>query len=348
MHTKSISNFLSKIFLVFTFLLSYSNSNAQESTLIAMAKTDKGWVYISETGKIIINDAEGSFKEDLSRMKQKGLVGFVDCNGKWVISPKFENARDFSEGLAGAETENGWGFIDKTGALVIKDKFDNVTDFSNGMAGVLVKGKWGFVDKEGVIVITPEFEKITDFNNGYACVRTKTNWVVIDKNGRSTYELDKKFIHVGSFSSDRIRVRVGDYNSGIDWGYIDTVGKNGSRRFDGAEDFSNGVARVRIKDKWGFIGLDYNYAINPQFDDCEDFTEDYTVARFKDNWGIINKNGEWVVQPRFEFLGKFANGLAPAKLKDRWGYINLKGEWVIKPIFLGAKSFAKVNCEIKM
>ena len=53
--------------------------------------------------------------------------------GTYAISPQFEEAEDFSEGLASVKVggEDGkWGFIDKTGKMVINPQFDEVRYFS--------------------------------------------------------------------------------------------------------------------------------------------------------------------------------------------------------------------------
>jgi hypothetical protein len=52
----------------------------------------------------------------------------------FVISPQFDQADDFSEGLARVQKDNKWGYIDKTGKFVIPPKFDEASSFSQGWA----------------------------------------------------------------------------------------------------------------------------------------------------------------------------------------------------------------------
>ncbi|EMU6300714.1 WG repeat-containing protein, partial [Campylobacter coli] len=47
-------------------------------------------------------------------------------SGKFVIEPKFDDAWNFNEGLAGVELNGKWGFIDKSGKIVIEPKFDDI------------------------------------------------------------------------------------------------------------------------------------------------------------------------------------------------------------------------------
>ncbi|MBO7522558.1 MAG: WG repeat-containing protein, partial [Bacteroidales bacterium] len=49
-----------------------------------------------------------------------GLCGFIDNTGKEVVPCQYEDAYDFSEGLAAVKNKNDlWGFIDETGKEVV-------------------------------------------------------------------------------------------------------------------------------------------------------------------------------------------------------------------------------------
>jgi hypothetical protein len=52
------------------------------------------------------------------RMGRK--FGFVDKTGKYVMNPQFDEARQFSEGLANVRVGGRWGIVDKTGRYVWK------------------------------------------------------------------------------------------------------------------------------------------------------------------------------------------------------------------------------------
>jgi hypothetical protein len=64
----------------------------------------------------------------------------------------FQEARDFSEGLARVRTPEGWGFIDRTGNMVIEPQFDRADDFQNDLALVAVAGKQAYITKAGAFV----------------------------------------------------------------------------------------------------------------------------------------------------------------------------------------------------
>lgn len=64
-----------------------------------------------------------------------------------VVTPQFDDAGRFSEGLAPVLVCGQWGFIDTSGNIVITPQFDYAYHFSEGLAAVQVDGKWGYISK---------------------------------------------------------------------------------------------------------------------------------------------------------------------------------------------------------
>ena len=105
-------------------------------------------------------DDAKDFSEGLARVKLNGKWGYIDKAGNEVIPFQYFCAKDFSEGLAAVEPNFvmnwEWGYIDKTGKTVIPFNYGCAYDFRNGKARVLLNGKWGTIDKQGNF--TPEEE----------------------------------------------------------------------------------------------------------------------------------------------------------------------------------------------
>jgi hypothetical protein len=109
--------------------------------------------------------------------------GYVDETGAWVIEPRFNQACDFSEGLAAVGVaENGglkWGYIDETGAWVIQPQFEYTWRFAEGMAvvGFTENGymKYGYIDKTGTVVIPMQYAQARDFSGGIAAVVSQSD-----------------------------------------------------------------------------------------------------------------------------------------------------------------------------
>lgn len=108
------------------------------------------------------------------------------------------------------------------------------------------------------------------------------------------------------------------------FGYID---ENGSvvikPQFNDAKPFHEGLARVKIGAKWGFINRAGNLAILPQFElnpynseDANysylDFHEGLAAISLKrgEKWGYIDHTGKIVIPPKYDVVTEFSEGLA--------------------------------------
>lgn len=129
--------------------------------------------YIDKSGRFVINTSKYTFaeefKEGLARVmictSQKdlriGIWGFIDKNGRCVITPQFDKAEDFSEGIScvrigGKYGIGKYGYINKTGSFVINPQFDYAETFKSGIAPVIINNKFQYIDKKGNVVWTSE------------------------------------------------------------------------------------------------------------------------------------------------------------------------------------------------
>ena len=72
-----------------------------------------------------------------------------------VITPKFDLAGQFSEGLAPVMVDNLWGYIDNAGKICIEPRFDYASSFSKGIARIEIDNKIGYINKEGGYIWKP-------------------------------------------------------------------------------------------------------------------------------------------------------------------------------------------------
>ena len=101
---------------------------------------------------------------------------------EYAIQPQFDDAWDFSDGLARVRIGGKWGYVNKEGQVVIKPQFDDIWDFSGGLARVRVDGKYGYINREGQYVIKPQFDGAgTGFSEGLAPVKKDGKWGYISK-----------------------------------------------------------------------------------------------------------------------------------------------------------------------
>jgi len=245
-----------------------------------------------------------------------GKTVYINQDGQVVLRAPFESAlfRHFSDGLAGFVINGKVGFIDEKGRIVIKPDFIGAEDFSEGFASIYVNKKMGFINASGKIVVKPIYDLAWDFSKGFVRVGIADG---TDELGLPKYKV----------------------------GFIDRSGKLviGKTRavyvgkFDDARDFSEGVAPVKIGEKWGFVSENDQMVIKPTFKDAKSFSNGLAPATLDGEiWGYIDKTGKFVIKPQFTDADSFSEGLAAVAtdknkvLSFYAGFINKLGNMEIK------------------
>ena len=59
-------------------------------------------------------------------------LGLYRCNGTYVISPSYDQAKNFSEETCPVEIGGLWGYVSKNGKLAIAPQFDEAQIFRSG------------------------------------------------------------------------------------------------------------------------------------------------------------------------------------------------------------------------
>ncbi|HEX8843458.1 MAG TPA: WG repeat-containing protein [Pyrinomonadaceae bacterium] len=318
--------------------------------------------FIDNTGKLLIDfdrlpsatDEVGKFHDGraLIRLRksedQKNVtytMGYIDETGRIIIAPRFDYARDFSEGLAYVEKQGFHGYIDRQGRPVIRidglaadfqmeEGSPRGREFQEGLAAIGVGewgGRWGYIDRSGRLVVKPEFRYADDFSEGLAGVVTNSDrrYGFIDKQGRMVVK--------PRFAPRR----GGPHGFGI----------------GGTSRFSEGLACVSEGEGlFGYINKKGDFVIPPQFARCMEFSEGLAwVAKRepengnKEMFGWINASGQWVLSSREEkgavaySPGKFSEGLVRFSIytgaASVFGYMDRSGKEIIKPQFEGALDF---------
>src|ERR1019366_4284660 len=115
-------------------------------------------------------------------------------------------------------------------------------------------------------------------------------------------------------------------------GYIDRNGTFAIKpQFESINTFSDGMASVRIDNKWGYVNTAGKIVINPQFDDSSMFSGGLAVVSVSGHQGTINKQGKYVVNPGQYNMGTSGGNLEAASNNDGFGLITRDGKWVVKP-----------------
>ncbi|MDQ3017934.1 MAG: WG repeat-containing protein [Bacteroidota bacterium] len=286
--------------------------------------------------------------------------GYMNRRGDIIITPQFDIAEDFYDGIAKAGILTGdhlvYGFIDTKGQWVIQPQYHRCGLFSEGMCAVENDEKFGFINNGGQVVIPLQFKDAGMFTEGLAAVK-QNGWTrFIDKSG--TIVFDKKYtcsVRYPRFVDGRAPVFGPDEKTG----FIDSTGNFViENKFESASPFKEDKAwaMLEIRDKTaadtltikgGFINISGQFLIMPQYDFGWDFCEGYATVwtRSEDKkqkiWKVIDAKGDVVLDDLlYVTVGSLNEGFIPVQNAElKWGFINIKGEVVIEPQFSGINHF---------
>ena len=121
-------------------------------------------------------------------------------------------------------------------------------------------------------------------------------------------------------------------------------------RFKDAGNFSEGLAYVKIIEKYGYINQQGDLVIKPRFYNARDFSQERAAVQLNIDsqgrkWGFIDPEGQMVIPPKYEEVSMFSEGLCAVSMADeegdiKWGYIDLKGKTIIPHSFYSAEDFS--------
>jgi hypothetical protein len=262
-----------------------------------------------------------NFSEGLAPVKRKGKWGYINIHREVIIPTQYDNAYAFSEGLAQVQKNGKWGFVDKSGKEVIPLTYDASIRFSEGLAAVKIGEKWGFIDKTGKEVIDFKYDDADVFAEGLVSVALKGKYGFIDKTGNKIIPM--KYVFAYRFTEGLAGVKKGEK-----WGFIDKTGEIIiTPKYANVFTFSEGLAMVRNDGewKWGFINHEGKVVLPLIYDSSDPFSEGLTYVRFGSNYGFIDKNGSMIIAPNYHSAGSFHDGMAFVKIGKTYYFIDKNG-----------------------
>lgn len=241
-------------------------------------------------------------------------------------------------GLFPVLVDGRWGLIDEDGELVVEPRFDRVGPFIGGVALVVEEERYGLLAQDGRTILEPLFQRLAfPFFEGLTYAQSVQKVGFVDQSGQFRIELPVAVDATSSkFSEGLARVKLGEK-----WGYIDAEGEMViAPTFDFAREFSSGRAAVRQGDRWGYLDARGKLAITPQFDSAWDFEDDRAVVELGGQRGLIDSEGVYIVRPQYSTVRSMGEGLlAVVDSQGAWALMSSHGEVVVPPRFESLGSF---------
>lgn len=263
-------------------------------------------------------------------------IGYKNARGEVVITPRFEEANEFEQGLATVCIGGRCGMIDSMGKEVLALKFRVLSYFHEGLAAASLDGqKFGFVDQSGAFVIAPIFAGVSDFQERRAVVVQGQKCALINTKG--TLLTSFKYQGIEAMKGGIARVCLkNDSREGAQfsnfWGFIDSNGKEicplDNYGYE-SPNLGNGFAVRRIATPEGGTtvkGQRYTYQVGQSFR--------YASA-------LIDKTGKVVIPASvgYEF-GNWGTGHVVVRKGEAYGVADMTGKLLLPANFYAISDFS--------
>jgi WG containing repeat len=294
-----------------------------------------------------------------------GLCGAVRRDGSVAVPPRYDWVGTFSDGRAAVRTHGLYGFVDEYGHEIVPPHYRMAGDYRFGFAQVDMDGKSGLIDRDGRLVIEPRYgfvEAIAPDRFRVSETRLPGEMMgteVFSGPGAEFREDGGRIVDPSDGSKSRIIDRTDQWIEPPDIRIFDPDDRSirivlkdnrwGLQRNDGswlvmpqfnaADVLSDGLARVRVGGRIGFIDRGGRLVIDPIFDEAWAFTPGFarTPARRGRFVGAIDRTGAWVFRIEADELhwavSAGRNGGAPFgwhfHRHGRWGLLDLDGHVVL-------------------
>ena len=160
--------------------------------------TDGCVLYTSDGSKVFWGEFSNGLCPAIDA--ETGKYGYIGRDGCWVISPNYDWASDFMDGIAPIRITDKYGAINQSGELLVDCIYDFVNVGEHGILSVETNNRFGIVDTVCGIVSEPKWDEIGTFHNNRCRVKKEGCWGFIDQTGHLTVPCS--YARVENFRND--------------------------------------------------------------------------------------------------------------------------------------------------
>jgi hypothetical protein len=308
--------------------------SVQRDKLWGLARADGNWLVEPKFEDV------GWLTDGLAYVKLSGKVGFIDGTGNFVIEPVFDKAWPFMSGVGrtSAERDGVVGVIDKTGAWVFQTSYQQIyfaTDFSTGNSSKTLFGwnfkkddRWGLLDLDGRVVLDADFDQpVSHCADGRLQAFKNKGALSFKADGTPWQPREGQLVGESCRSVPPYTLRVGDKFGLVDASFNPVT----PVQFDAIVQAAPDARNVKIDGKWGRIGLDGRWLIEPKFDYLSTGI-DVFVASIDGKRGFMRSDGSWLIEPKFDAARLRGKDTAFVTASGATGVLRLSDQsWVVPP-----------------
>ncbi|MBR1152237.1 WG repeat-containing protein [Bradyrhizobium sp. JYMT SZCCT0428] len=237
-----------------------------------------------------------------------GFCGAVRRDGSVAVLPKYDWVGTFSDNRAAVRVGGLYGYVDEDGHEIVKPQYRIVDDYHFGFAQVDVDGKSGLIDRDGKMVIEPKYGFVRAIGPDRFRV-SDTRWLGGVQGGEDFSEGRIAYPPSGGVS-----VTVAEFVLGNNGGeIIDLSGQRvGPPPVPWTPGFDKDDPSIRWvqKDKlWGLAHADGSWLIEPKFQQAGSLVDGLARVSLTGKIGFIDRAGNFAIEPVFDKAWVFERGI---------------------------------------
>lgn len=232
------------------------------------------------------------------RDKESGLVGFIDEDKNYVITPRYDNVGFFRHSLSIVNINDSLGVVSREGKEVLPTQYQEIIVDSKGLIFARKNYLWGAYNAQGKEVFAHEYRQPFKFNpQGLSIVSNqKAEYGIVRYDGTNAYPIGASFIR----EEQQLFIIA---NREGKWAIYDQQLMPLSTFYD----------KMQVQE------MDY-------------IKEDVLLVSRSGKWGVIRTDGSEVIEPIFDEVDKmgFKLKLCAVRKGNFWNYIRPDGTTITK------------------
>ena len=190
----------------------------------------------------------------VSQVHFEGVSGVINAAGDTIIpfimsQIRYENLIDRGFWIVNQSDREGFSLLNGKGQNLSYEFYDEINEYGDGLFRIINEGKYGFIDTCGWLIIPPIYDNASHFRKGLASVQLGEDYFMIYSTGSRAINLPLAYDSLYPYSEGFAKVRL--FNK---FGFVDKTGYFlGIPEYTGARSFYNGSAAVEAENKFGYI-----------------------------------------------------------------------------------------------
>lgn len=310
-------------------------------------RKNNGWAILDRDGNALpgLYDKVEAIGRNVVWAKSNGYLKLLDSLGNVLSQKKYTEVQLTQSNTSIVKLKGKYGYLSPRGKFILKPQFDKLQPFNEDGYAIAVKdGRFGLIDLEGNVVLPFEYEKMGEWNNNGAFAFKDREHVVVTIGG-SINAIEHEVRETTSFSEGLGKVKIDGK-----WGFVDTTGSlKILARYDEASHFHEGKALVLYNGRQYFINRSGELSYRFKGTLVHHYSQEMAVVKRSSGVFFIDHSGKTLFDKKFQAAFPFnPQGLAKVKMSGKWGLINTKGQFVVEPRYADIGDFAYGLAYIKI